>query len=120
MVIPLSIYIKAKVSVRTYVRMYVCVCVHVARQWQAVAMQQGRFIWGPFWGCCLATTISWWCFLFGPVAGQQHNNGVAFSLGSVPRTLANASSKLLLACLQQPAKSMAGETSQQPEARPER
>jgi hypothetical protein len=31
-------------------------------------------------------TISRWCFLFGPVAGQQHNNGVAFSLGSVLRT----------------------------------
>jgi hypothetical protein len=76
---------------------YVRVCVHVARQLWAVAMQQGRFLWGPFWevvsqfhaptalppvrGCCLATTISRWCFIFGPVAGQWHNNGVAFSLG---------------------------------------
>jgi hypothetical protein len=39
-------------------------------------------------GCCYAAgaTISRWCFLFGPAAGQRHNNGVAFSLGSVTRT----------------------------------
>jgi hypothetical protein len=107
----LSIYIKAKVS---DVRTCLCVarqrravsmqrgrflwspfwakvsdvrtCLCVARQRPAVAMQWGRFLWSPFWGCCLATTISWWCFLFGPVAGQRHNSGVAFSLGSVPRT----------------------------------
>jgi hypothetical protein len=94
------------------------VCVHVAKRPWAVAMQRGRFLWGPFWGqrhllyillllcsegvffgvcsgsitwqrhlykiepflwgmfwgCCLATTIVRWCFLFGPVVGQRHNN----------------------------------------------
>jgi hypothetical protein len=59
-------------------------CVHVARRRWAVAMQRGRFLWGPFWGCCLATTSRFLWVRSGAVAGQRHNDGVVFSLGSVP------------------------------------
>jgi hypothetical protein len=50
--------------------------------WQRQLYKIEPFLWGLFWGCCLATTIGRWCFLFGPVAGQRSNNGVAFPEGA--------------------------------------
>jgi hypothetical protein len=63
-------------------RKYVSGFVYVARRRRAVAMQRGRFLLGPFWGCCLATTssIHGCCFAaegvffgirYGAVAWQQ-------------------------------------------------
>jgi hypothetical protein len=44
----LSIYIYIKANLAGWLAVRVCLC--VARQRWAVAMQRRRFLWGPFWG----------------------------------------------------------------------
>jgi hypothetical protein len=76
------------------------VCVHVARRRWAVAMQRGRFLWGPFWGqrnlrYILLLLYSGGVFFgvrSGSITWQRH----LLFFGTM---LANASSKLLRACL---------------------